>query len=291
MRQSLVNMHLVIDRTDSNDFFDKASQGVFIVLGFITQSISKTLKKVQGFFPAPQDLVLEVAALTHQGRVKRQNEDAYALDRSHRFFMVADGVGGAARGDLASSIVCTTALKASKSEKDLSLLIESSHEAVKQAMLRERSLEGMASTVAMISFSHGGRYDFAWVGDSRIYIHHPKQGLKLLTKDHSFVQGLVDRNMISQEEARTHPKRNVITQALGQPGAIEISTGYGVCHSNDVFLICSDGLNSMVEDEVISNILANKSMSYEDKAEALVSEALDNGGSDNITVILIGNVC
>ena len=130
-------------------------------------------------------------------------------------------------------------------------------------------------------------YDCAWVGDSRIYKFTDHQ-LIPVSSDHSYVQELVDQDLITAAQARSHPHRNVVTQALGvtDNSEIKVSSANGMIKSGDKFLLCSDGLTEEVDDEKIAEIM-NKSLSPKEIGDQLLIQALENGGSDNITAIVI----
>jgi len=143
----------------------------------------------------------------------------------------------------------------------------------------------MGCTVAALQLNERG-YQIAWVGDSRIYLWNGT--LQQLSKDHSYVQRLVDAGVIAPGDAHTHPQRNIITQALGgqEFGPLRVDSVTGRFNHDDLFMLCSDGLTGEVTDSQIVELLSAQS-SLQEKADRLVQAALDHGGADNITVVLV----
>ena len=225
---------------------------------------------------------IQFDAKTHPGRVRDHNEDNIFGSAESHLWIVADGMGGHACGEVASEIVVKR-LRSSVSEgESLSAAIESAHQAVTQEAELNTKAKGMGATVVAMSTT-GNQYNIAWVGDSRAYRLRDNK-LELLTRDHSYLEWLKD-NGITVEEARKHPKRNVITQSIGvgepNPDAVR-----GDACPGDRYLLCSDGLNDELTDEEICGYLR----SSEDSAavtQQLISAALEKGGRDNISVIVV----
>ena len=151
----------------------------------------------------------------------------------------------------------------------------------------DRGKSGMGATVVTLKIT-GNRYEIAWVGDSRVYLHSPKNGLKLLTRDHSYVQLLIDNDLITQEDAKNHPMSHVVNQAIGSSpkGTVSVDTVEGTVEVGDRFLLCTDGLTNEVSDEGIADILRTEK-DHRVVVEKLRDGALAAGGADNVTVVLV----
>ena len=219
------------------------------------------------------------------GLVRGHNEDSFLLRTP--LFVVCDGMGGHAAGEVASSIaVETIGEKAPNTADDVQLgaAVEAANTAVIQGAAEGRGKPGMGCTASAVIIE-GSKMSVAHVGDSRVYLLH--QGtLVRITHDHSFVEELVDAGEITADEARTHPSRSVITRALGSDPdmyadhfSLEVSTG-------DRIIVCSDGLSSMITDREIE-LVAVSSATPQAAADNLVSAALTAGGADNVTVVVI----
>jgi protein phosphatase len=249
-------------------------------------------------------VTLSAFGITDVGRKRRHNEDAYLLDVERGLFVVADGMGGHAAGEVASRITVESiqeylALRDDEGESTwpfgfnnrysmegnlLATAIKKANERVIRAVLNRPELKGMGTTVVAALFD-AERATLVHVGDSRCYLHRRGE-LRRLTDDHSWVQEQVNAGILTPEEATTHPLKNVVTRALGGspnvlPDLMEIPFEAG-----DSFLLCSDGLTGMMSDEEISSILASDG-SPESRVRTLVDLANDRGGVDNITVLLI----
>ena len=146
---------------------------------------------------------------------------------------------------------------------------------------------GLLATIATLRLGKDDTYEVAWVGDSRIYLWDG--ALRQLSQDHSYVQELVDQGAITSEQARNHPHRNVVTQALGvtDPNHLNVSTMAGELRPGMQLLLCSDGLTEEVDDRSIAKVLAPQECSAQECVDGLVAAALDGGGSDNVTVVLV----
>ncbi len=221
------------------------------------------------------------------------NEDSYLLSERTDFpmlFAVADGMGGHAAGSVASKmLVEQLAMFERKVEPDraLELLRQSIEHAnfnIYRAAEKDRTLRGMGTTlVAALLLKN--EYIAANVGDSRMY-HFSGHALDTVTTDHSLVEQLVLAGAITKEEARMHPQRNIITRAIGVSPTVDVDLFERVWSAGDILAICSDGLHGVIEeDDLISVLSSNRSL--ESMCELLIQLALDNGGTDNITVILI----
>jgi len=230
---------------------------------------------------------LNAAGLSDTGRVRSQNEDAWFADVERGLFIVADGLGGQESGGVASTIVVESVAEAVRAGGNLVDALAGSHRAILTASQQGRGKPGMASTGVALQLK-GNQYEVAWVGDSRAYLWD--QSLHLLTKDHTYVQRLVDEGEIDVEEARMHPDRSFLTRALGAAKTKDVSIDSVTGHffKNNQIMLCSDGLTGEVSDKQIANIL-EKDINEQAKVEQLVQLALDSGGSDNITALLISS--
>ena len=227
----------------------------------------------------------ETTCKTDTGRQRRDNEDnAYARAP---VFVVADGMGGAQAGEVASRI----AIEAfegglpdagSPEERLRTLVREANHEIYERARAdRQRAGMGTTLTAAYVDNAHVA---IAHVGDSRAYLFRDGT-LQRLTQDHSLVDELVRRGKLTEEQAAEHPQRSIITRALGPEPDVEVDTWTYPARAGDVVLLCSDGLTSMISEERVREILAAHS-NLDAAGDALINEANEAGGRDNITVVL-----
>ncbi len=226
------------------------------------------------------------AHITHPGLTRQHNEDNYLINEDAGLWVVADGMGGHACGEVASQIVVDLIDDKVNQGAGLKEAVATAHHIVLIAADQRMGLPGMGSTVVAARF-HADHYEIAWVGDSRAYLWDQGK-LKQLTRDHSFVQQMVDAGTISKREAAVHPHRNVITQAIGADDLdqLEVGTVHVPMYKGQKLLLCSDGLTDEVRDEAIASILASTE-NEQDKVNHLLQRALASGGSDNITIILV----
>lgn len=228
---------------------------------------------------------LSYATITDTGRVRPANEDSlFALPP---LFMVADGMGGAHGGEVASAraaeVFSLADLGGDEGSEKLAELVREANRQIYELAVSDANLHGMGTTVTA-ALVRGDAVHLAHVGDSRAY--RWRLGiLKQLTEDHSLVGEMLRRGSISEEEAEVHPQRSIITRALGIEPGVEVDTDAVDWQPGDVFLLCSDGLSSMLNDEELAAVLA-RGESLEQTARALVEAANARGGRDNITVIL-----
>lgn len=223
---------------------------------------------------------------SHRGAVRQRNEDAWYASTEINLWLVADGVGGAAAGDVASAIAVEIISHQVASGMALKAAIEAAHEAIVAAPSAGRGAAGMGSTIVALNIS-GTDFEIAWVGDSRAYLLAAGE-LELLSHDHSLVQNLVDSGEIESATARFHPRRNVVTRALGgltRP-APTVDRTEGVLKKGHRFLLCSDGLNDELDDPAIREILVRE-MDPERTAKRLVAAAVAAGGNDNVTAVVV----
>jgi serine/threonine protein phosphatase PrpC len=244
-------------------------------------------------------------ALTDVGRKRKGNEDAHTVNPEQNLYVVADGMGGHAAGEVASRIAVEAieefvTLTAGNEEvtwpfgldetisydgNRLKTAIRHANTRVLEATRESADLEGMATTVAAVLVD-AGIANIAHVGDSRIYRWSGGE-ITLLTSDHSWVNEQIQTGVISPEQARSHPLRNVVTRALGGRADLLVDVQALTMKPGDVLLMCSDGLTTMIQDEDIAAILERTEGDVARAARALVDEANERGGEDNITVILI----
>lgn len=239
---------------------------------------------------------IEATALSHTGMLREHNEDAHLADSRAGLFIVADGMGGHQAGNVASrlcvenlqarlaEVLPLTTPTANALERALRDAIDYSHRLIQEAARGHPERTRMGTTVALLLL-RGDSAILAHVGDSRIYLL--RDGLlRLMTRDHSVLQELVGAGVVSKEEALHSHSRNLITQALGldeqaQPDITHLETRPG-----DLFLLCSDGLNTMVSDDEMQLILTSLERNPALAGRVLVQVANDKGGHDNITLIL-----
>ena len=226
-----------------------------------------------------------VASLTDTGRRRRHNEDAYVSEPP--LFAVADGMGGAQAGELASSLAAA-ALKDDTADREggeqrVDELIQEANRRVYQRQSQDAAASGMGTTMT-VALVEDDRVAIGHVGDSRAYLIRDRR-LEQLTEDHSLVAELVRSGKLSPEEAEGHPQRSVITRALGTDPDVDVDTFSVETKPGDLFLLCSDGLTSMVDDEKILGEIERNRPDLPAAAKALVRAANKGGGEDNITVI------
>ena len=222
----------------------------------------------------------------HIGNVREFNEDSYACDPELGLWVVADGMGGHECGDIASQIAVDFIIEQVRQGHELQDAIGQAHKIIHLAAEQNLGMPGMGTTVVAIRLQEN-RFEVGWVGDSRAYLIS-KGSLYQITRDHSFVQQMIDAGELSHLEARSHPYRNVITQALGASDIQEVSVGYvdGIFYRDHQILLCSDGLTSEVGEIEIREALIGD-LTEQQKVDVLIQSALDNGGADNVTVVLV----
>ncbi|HEX3686049.1 MAG TPA: Stp1/IreP family PP2C-type Ser/Thr phosphatase [Gaiellaceae bacterium] len=228
---------------------------------------------------------LRAASVTDTGRRRRHNEDAYVCEPP--LFAVADGMGGAQAGELASGLAAA-ALRDETSELEggeqrVDDLIQEANRRVYERQSQDASASGMGTTMT-VALVEDGRVAIGHVGDSRAYLIRDRK-LEQLTEDHSLVAELVRSGKLSPEEAEGHPQRSVITRALGTDPDVDVDTFSVETKPGDLFLLCSDGLTSMVDDETILREVERNRSDLSKAAKALVRAANKGGGEDNITVV------
>jgi serine/threonine protein phosphatase PrpC len=239
------------------------------------------------------------------GRKRKGNEDALFLNPEQRLYVVADGMGGHAAGEVASRVAVDAinefvTLTGGNEEitwpfglddsisyegNRLKTAIRHANRRVLEATRESAEYEGMATTVAAVLVD-GETANLAHVGDSRIYLWSGGR-ISQLTSDHSWVNEQLQNGVISAEQARNHPLRNVVTRALGGRSDLQVDIQSRRMEPGDMLLLCSDGLTTMIGDDDIARFLAEAEGDVAGAATALVREANERGGEDNITVVLL----
>ena len=237
----------------------------------------------------------ESFAYTDVGRVRPTNEDS-ALCFAPGVAVVADGMGGRAAGEVASSLLVQTVRESLEQaprpwgEEALRQAVALANEKILAEAEKYPACEGMGTTATLVSYADagvdgnaGGEAVWAHVGDSRMYLLRGGE-LRQITRDHSYVEGLVESGSITEAEARKHPRKNVLTRAVGVEPDVEVDTGRLALQKGDTLLLATDGLTNMVEDaDIARNLLEHP----KDPAYALGTAANDAGGRDNITAVVV----
>lgn len=228
----------------------------------------------------------QVVSLSDTGRKRRHNEDAYVCEPP--LFAIADGMGGAQAGEVASGLAASAlqehAREHGSSEKRVVALIQEANRRVYERSKEDAALSGMGTTLTL-ALVGDGRVAIGHVGDSRAYLIRDGV-LQQITEDHSLVAELTRAGKLSEEEAESHPQRSVITRALGTDPNVDVDSFTIDTRDADVFMLCSDGLTSMVEDDAIQEIVGKRRRNLERAARDLIRAANRSGGEDNITVIM-----
>ena len=229
-------------------------------------------------------MIGRVAAVTDPGRMRRHNEDAYVIEPP--LFAIADGMGGAQAGEVASRLA-TAALKEAGAdgggEKRITQLIQEANRRVYDRSSSDPNTSGMGTTIT-VALVEDDRVAFGHVGDSRAYLIRAAE-MEQLTEDHSLVNELLKTGKLSREEAESHPQRSVITRALGTDPDVDVDTFSVAAETGDLFLLCSDGLTDMVSEESILDVVERNRNDIDGALRALVKAANRGGGQDNITVV------
>jgi len=233
------------------------------------------------------------AGRTDVGIIRSGNEDSYLMVPDRGIFVVADGMGGHAAGEVASEMAVRFVARDLGSLKGLSddqvaermrVSVRTANSAIFQRTLTEHDKRGMGTTVTALVL-YDTRFLIGQVGDSRCYLLRDGK-LTQITKDHSYVQEQVDAGYLTPEQARSHPYSNVITRCVGANSDVMPDVYVGAVRPKDVFLLASDGLTGMLEDHQLAEVLHADRMPQE-QVDALVAEANRHGGLDNITAIIV----
>jgi serine/threonine protein phosphatase PrpC len=221
--------------------------------------------------------------LSHPGRKRRRNEDAWVCEPP--LFAVADGMGGARGGEIASRVAATALGEAvdGSGESRVVALIQEANRQVYERAREDSGASGMGTTITVALFENG-IVSIGHVGDSRAYLIRDRT-VDQLTEDHSLVAELVRSGRLSPEEAESHPQRSVITRAIGTDPDVDVDVFSVEAKPGDLFLICSDGLTAMVDDAMILDVVEPRRQDLDAAAKELIAAANRNGGEDNITVV------
>jgi len=239
------------------------------------------------------------------GQKRNHNEDAFLINPDGGFAIVADGMGGHAAGEVASELAVQQIaeflvrvgddgditwpykydVSFSLNANKLMVGIKLANDKILSRVMDNPQLNGMGTTIVAGIFEEAG-VTVAHVGDSRAYLYRAEK-LSLLTNDHSWVSEQVRRGLITEEQARVHPMKNVVTQALGGAERLSVEIDELTMESGDILMLCSDGLNSMVPADVLEQLFRDAEGDLEELVDRLIREANERGGDDNITVVLV----
>lgn len=233
------------------------------------------------------------AARTDVGIVRSGNEDSYLMLADRGLFIVADGMGGHAAGEVASEMAVhivsreigsLRGLPDAQAGERISRALVTANGAIFERTLAEHDKRGMGTTATVLALLPG-RYLIGQVGDSRAYLLRDGELLQL-TRDHSYVQEQVDAGLLTPEQARVHPYSNVITRCVGAGSEVVPDLYFGQLRAGDVLLLASDGLTGMLEDEQLARILSDP-QGPQAWVDRMITEANRRGGLDNITTIVV----
>ncbi len=246
---------------------------------------------------------VQIIGFTDTGKVRQNNEDAIGYDSALGLLVLADGMGGHLGGEVASTMTVDTVIDQVQQKLPslgtgqmdatsgftlesvcLQEAIELANDKVYKKSNSDTELRGMGTTIVVLLF-YDNRFSLAHIGDSRCYRYRGTK-LEQITKDHSLLQELIDRGFYTPEEAKKSLNRNLVTKALGIDPTITPDVQEELVLKNDIYLLCSDGLTDLVEDEYISLTIKRFSDNLEEAAKQLITKANQNGGRDNISVIL-----
>ena len=245
-----------------------------------SSKVKAALKEVRG---------VRAKGFTHLG-LRENNEDFFVVDLEHRLFIVADGMGGHNAGEIPSSLAAA-AVREYISKVDggnpginIKSAVQAANKKVFSHALHGTPQEGMGTTLTVLWIVASKAY-VAHVGDSRAYV--VRNGyMNKITSDHSLVQEMLENGGLSENEARYHPQRNILTRAIGIQDQAEVDLNEFFLEANDILLLCSDGLSSVLSDSEIHDII-KASISVEQAGSRLVNGAAQKGGHDNITAIIV----
>jgi PPM family protein phosphatase len=229
-------------------------------------------------------MIGRVGVITDTGRKRRHNEDAYVCEPP--LFAIADGMGGPQAGEVASRLAAAALRESGTSgggEQRILDLIQEANRRVYDRSNTDPHTSGMGTTIT-VALVDEGTVAFGHVGDSRAYLMRD-QSIEQITEDHSLVNELLKTGKLSPEEASAHPQKSVITRALGTDPDVDADTFTIVAEPGDVFLLCSDGLTNMVDEDVILELVERDREDLDAALRALVRAANRGGGEDNITVV------
>lgn len=227
------------------------------------------------------------ASGTHVGHVRKHNEDSLLNQVDNGLWVVADGMGGHEAGDLASSMIVETLgiiNQVTVERIDIKDIQHALHSVNKKLVQLGKENNRINGSTAVVMLANGDTCDYVWAGDSRLYRLRNNE-LNQLTKDHSQAEIYVELGMLSREEASQHVSANLLTRAVGTDEELKLDQGSCVLEQNDRYLLCSDGLDKHVSHQQICDTLITYPL--DEVADQLIKLALDNGGTDNVTVTVI----
>ncbi len=223
---------------------------------------------------------IEIHGYTHTGHVKRQNEDSIYFSAENGIAIVADGMGGHARGDVASRVAVDKIVQSIEDGTSLEEAVDLAHTEIIRAAEGDTTKKGMATTVVVVAVE-GRKYKVCWVGDSRAYLIRGNE-ITQLTVDHSYHQYMRDQG-VPEEKLKSLGKKNAVLRALGLPNHISEAVT-GIVKNGDLFLVCSDGLTAELSDKSIWEGVKSGDP-IDASIKKLMSDALESGGKDNISVV------
>ena len=228
----------------------------------------------------------QYGAGTNVGNVRDNNEDSYVCDEQKELWIVADGMGGLGFGEVASAISTYTVTRLVRSGHGVNQAIEEAHRNIKQYAETDGMGTNMGTTIVLL-LSSGSLYNVFWVGDSRAYLFD-NESLRQITIDHSLVQSLIDQGELTAEEAASDPRKNAVTRALGvqELETVRADSISDKWRPGQKILLCSDGLTDCVRNNDIERIL-KQGGSDQQITDNLIEAALDGGGNDNVTVVVV----
>jgi PPM family protein phosphatase len=232
----------------------------------------------------------ESFGLSDPGRVRKNNEDFLLVNHAKKLYVVADGMGGAQAGETASKLAAETVLEVLAARpvpvlKDLEEAFIEANNRVRKLAATDLALEGMGTTLVGL-LEDGSFLHLCSVGDSRIYSYSGGV-LESLLEDQTWVNEVGRRLGIDEETLKKHPMRHVLTMAIGVGNPLRVNSRTVTRSSGTLYLLCSDGLHGVVPPDSITGILEQSGLSLQDRAQKLIDAARDNGGPDNITVLII----
>ncbi len=260
---------------------------------------NKLLKKEIDLSPSaskplfPENMYEEYVCVTDSGKVRELNEDACFCSAEEGLWIVADGMGGHSCGEVASALAVASVRESCLNGSDMSLAIQKAHHDVLTAAKNDASADGMGTTIVTAKANNDDQCLISWVGDSRAYLWDKSLNtLKQLTRDHSLVERLLEAGLISENEAKIHPQRHMITQCLGSKEleSLQVDEVAFQWQPEQILLLCSDGLTEELSDEDITMFFTSTS-DIKKLSEQLLTTALNNGGQDNISLVLLKSPC
>ncbi|MBN1567707.1 MAG: Stp1/IreP family PP2C-type Ser/Thr phosphatase [Acidobacteria bacterium] len=224
--------------------------------------------------------------------MRSSNEDSFIANPRNAVFLVADGMGGHAAGEIASQIAASTVEEVFSNntsslgmEELLRLAVDKANIKVYETQKLKPECRGMGSTLTILTFLDN-HYYVAQVGDSRAYLYRNK-ALNQLTRDHSLVWPLFEGGILTKDDISRHPQKNLITRSIGTQPQVEADLQKGPALEGDIFLLCSDGLTDVLSDRDIYHVLSNTGKSPQELSEMFVKAANSGGGPDNVTTVVV----